>query len=505
MADPQMSPGQWLEFLNRKLDEQCDAIEDPIAYYNGVQRLAFATAKFKEAFSRYFPPLANNWMKLCVDTPVSRLSIEGFRFNPDPTKPGWDQTADQEAWSIWQANNLDSGSLIAHTEAIKCGVCNVLIAPPDADGEEPVITIEHPMQTYVQCSYGNRHRRLAAIKRWVDEIDGYAYAYIYLPKYIYRFRSTKKIAGDHRSLRNVQWTSGLPYDPVSNNPIGVVPMVPIENNPDLIHGGRSDLEVAIPIQDAVNKLCLDMQVSSEYHAYPQRWASGWEAVNDPQGRSIPAEQVEMRVGQSRLIRAASPDTKFGAFTPGEVDNYIKPIEMYIDHLAAITQTPAYYLKGKMANLSADALHAADAGLVDRCHHKILSFSDGWEEVMRVAFLAKNDTKRGKATQAEALWKSPETISLAQVVDAAVKMRTSLSVPVEMCWEMMGWSQQKILQAKKMMGLPDSPAGRKELDKSQPTPGQFPFGQPGLQPGQSPPQTPQTVPNSVTRGGLPLAR
>ena len=403
MADPVLTPGAWLSFMLRKLDEQAVAVRAPTDYYNGVHKLAFATAKFREAFSRYFPPMANNWMKLVVDAPVSRLTIEGFRFDPDPTKPGWDQDADGEAWQIWQANSLDSGSLLAHTEAVKCGVCNVLITPP-GDRDEPLITIEHPAQSYVHTSYSDRHKRLCAIKRWVDELDDFGYAYLYLPDYVYRYRSVEKAR--NRPLSDLQWTPIRGDDPVLGNPIGVVPMVPIENNPDLIYGGRSDLEVAMPIQDAVNKFCLDMQVSSEYHAYPQRWASGWESVNDSSGNPIAGEEVEMRVGQSRLIRANSIDTKFGAFEVGDVQNYTTPIELYIDHLAAVTQTPAYYLKGKMANLSADALRAADAGLVDRCHHKILGFSDGWEEVMRVSFLAKGDQKRGKAKSAETLWRRP---------------------------------------------------------------------------------------------------
>jgi hypothetical protein len=367
MADPTLTPIQWRSFLLGKLNAQAEAVQAPTDYYNGIHRLAYASAKFKEAFSRYFPPMANNWMKLVVDAPVSRLSVEGFRFDPDPTKPGWDQDADNEAWEIWQANNLDSGSQIAHTEAIKCGVCNVLVSPAPEGDREPLITIEHPAQSYVFSSYESRHRRLAGVKRWVDEVSEYAYCYVYLPDYVYRWRSTRAVKDyeDVRELSEGHWTADIGEEPVSVNPIGVVSLIPLENCPDLLWGGRSDLEVAMPIQDTVNKLCLDMQVSSEYHAYPQRWASGWEAATDAEGNTIPGEQVELRVGQSRLVRASSPDTKFGVFEPGAVENYIKPIEMYINHLAAVTQTPAYYLKGQMANLSADALHAADAGLVDR--------------------------------------------------------------------------------------------------------------------------------------------
>jgi hypothetical protein len=349
---------------------------------------------------------------------------------------------------------MDGVSQQVHTEAIKCGVCNVLVSPSDAD--HPLLTAEHPAQSYVQCSYVDRRHRLAAIKRWVDEVDEYAHCYVYLPDYVYRWRSVEKVKG--RPWGEVQWTaSRFDDDPVLGNPLGVVPMIPVENAPDMLYGGRSDLEVAMPIQDAVNKFCLDMQVSSEYHAYPQRYASGWESARDSEGNEIPGDQVEIKLSQSRIVRAESPDTKFGSFEQGNVENYIHPIELYVDHLAAVTQTPAYYLKGKMANLSADALRAADAGLADRVRHKILSFSDGWEEVMRVAFMAQGDRKRGMAQSVEAMWKNPETISLAQTVDAAVKMRQNLSAPIEMCWEMLGWSQQQILQAKDMMGLPVSPA------------------------------------------------
>jgi hypothetical protein len=106
--------------------------------------------------------------------------------------------------------------------------------------------------------------------------------------------------------------------------------------------------------------------------------------------------------------------------------------MYIDHLAAQTQTPLYYLKGKMAAMSADAMHAQDQGLVDRCKAKILGLSDGWEEVMRCAFLAKGDSKRGNDTSCEAIWADPESKSLAVLVQAAMVMRTQLSVTIPIC-------------------------------------------------------------------------
>ena len=80
---PPVSPQDWLTYLEPKLDAQVDAIQEPGAYYNGEHRLAFATQKFREAFARYYAPLANNWMKIVVEAPVSRMEIQGFRFDPE--------------------------------------------------------------------------------------------------------------------------------------------------------------------------------------------------------------------------------------------------------------------------------------------------------------------------------------------------------------------------------------------------------------------------------------
>lgn len=479
------TPGGWLAYLNAKLDVQAAAVKAPIRYFDGQHKLSFATAKFKEAFSRFFPPIADNWMQLVVNAPVERLEVQGFRFNPDPSQMPWDAESDQEAWEMWQANNMDAVSVMAFTEAVKCGVAYFLVTP-QPDQEWPLITVELPEQCYVETDPANPRVRLQAIKRWRDE-DGYLYAYVYGPDYVQRWRSVEK-ADKYVSGEDIQWKRPPGADPVSVNPLGVVPMVALENRPDPRHGGRSDLEPAMPIQDAVNKLCLDMLVSSEFHAYPQRWASGWEGAVDKDGNAI--TNLDMVLGQSRLVRAQAPDAKFGQWNPGNVDNYIRPVEMYLDHLAAVTQTPAYYLKGEMANLSAEAIMAADTGLVRRVDRKHLSFEDGLEETMRVGFLAKGDTAKAKAVTAETIWKDAEPKSLGALVDAALKLRTGLSAPLEMCWQMIGWSPQQIRQAKSMMNLPDSPSAA--------TPGENPNA---LNPSAANGDTVRVVlPNGVTPGG-----
>lgn len=437
-----LTPSDWLKYLEAQLDGQAKSTKKHVDYYNGRHQLEFATQKFKEAFSKFFKPMANNWCQLVVDALVERLEVQGFRFGDVATGRPWDTKADAAAWNIWQANNLDAASMMLHTTAVKCGVAYAMVEP--TGGEYPAITVEDPSQVFVAIDPADRTTRLAAIKRW-EGIDGKTYANVYLPNYVYKFE--QKTSKRFRSTSS-KWE---PLDTSGVNKLGAVPVVPIYNNPDILLGGRSDLEVVEPIQDAINKLCLDMQVASEFHAYPQRTAVGWEVPRDSDG-NVRSDFVA-QVGPSKVLASESPDTKFGTLLPGDVSNYIQPIDMYIDHLAAQSRTPAYYLKGKMANMSADALKAADAGLVHKAKRRMIDFGDGWENVMRLAFTAQGDMARAKAFQAETLWADPESKSLGQLVDAAVKMRQSLDVPVEECWHSLGYSPQKIAQLTQFIGLP----------------------------------------------------
>ena len=109
-----------------------------------------------------FSDFSDNWMALIVDSSVERLRVQGFRF-------GDSQDADQDAWEIWQHNNLDLSSRIAHTEAIKTGNAYVLVAPADTPGDPSQITIEHPSQCIIARDSENPRVRQAGFKQWTDD------------------------------------------------------------------------------------------------------------------------------------------------------------------------------------------------------------------------------------------------------------------------------------------------------------------------------------------------
>jgi hypothetical protein len=435
------SPRWWLKRLCTELDERWRDMAIYDDYYEGRHRVAYATAKFREAFGSLFRAFSDNWCPIVVDASVERLAVEGFRFGAEE--------ADRAAWDIWQANDLDVESAMAHSEAVKLGEAAIIVDVGE-DAQFPRITVEHASQVVIAYVAGSRRQRAAALKRWIDD-DGYGMATVYLPNASYKFRTAAAV----KNGREVQWVE-RPYVAFEvTNPVDVVPVIPLRNNPSMMHGGRSDLQVGIPIQDAINKECNDMIVASEFAAYRQRVMTGVEAPTDP----LTGQPVKLDLNASRLFTVADPDAKVFDLAASDLGNYVQAIEMLVNHLAAQTRTPPHYLAGSIVNASGDALKAAEAGLVARTRRKTIDFSDSWEEAMRLAFKIRgagpDDLRRTAATDAETIWREVENRALGEVVDAAIK-KHAIGVPLEILWKDIGYTPQEIADMRVKANLPDRP-------------------------------------------------
>jgi hypothetical protein len=428
-----MTPREWLDKLNRALDyrwyegigshpplQACDA------YYEGDQTLAYMTRKFREAYGSMFADLTDNWMPTVIESSVERLRVQGFRF-------GDDRQADKDAWKLWQANGLDADANMVHTEAAKLGWAYWMVAP-QGENEVPRITGDHPRQVIVQTAPGNRRDRLAALKRWTegDEI----YANVYLPDRVVHYRTTKRLLQDVIAERRWE-TIGAEY-----NPLGEVPIIPVPNNPSMLSGGRSDLAGGpMAMQDAINKLFADMLIGSEYQAYPQRVLLGVDQPRNEKGDPIP--NAELRASQSRLWMFPNENARAHEFSAADLSNFWDAIQGLVDHLAAQTRTPPHYVVGKMANMSGDALKAAETGLVSKVRDKMDPYGEAHEDMIRLAFKAQDaDDERANEVMAETIWVDPESRTEGESVDAAVKLK-AINVPDEILWERIGASPQEI--------------------------------------------------------------
>lgn len=445
---PSGSPLWWLDRLERELVGRQRLIQLYEDYYEGRHVLAFATSKFRQVFGEMLAAVSDPWMSLVVRASVERLSVQGFRLG-DATD------GDPMAWDIWQRNGLDLDSSLAFTEAVKHGE-SYLLTWWGRNGE-PEITVEHPSQMIVAREAGNRRRRAAALKRWMED-DGTLLATVYLPDTIHRF----ELPENAQQWRLRSESRGAVAE--ERNPLRVVPVVPLVNEPHMLpcyppqsllsypHRvpraavglGRSDLADAVPTQDQINKLLCDMMVASEVGAFRQRWATGLEVPEDENGD--PVQPFEHAI--DRLWTSASTETTFGEFTATDLANFTKAIEGRIQSLGSRTRTPPHYMLGQSGSFpSGESLRAAETGLVAKAHDKQRSQGEGLEEAMGLALTIKGH--QGATHRAEVDWEQAEYRSESEFVDSLVK-KLSIGVPVKQLWRDAGYSAQQIAEFRSML-------------------------------------------------------
>jgi hypothetical protein len=410
------------------------------SYYNGEHGLRFASMDFKLAFAQRFGKYAENFCGVVVDAVEERLDVEGFRF------PGQDEkdpdAADPDAWQIWQDNQLDAASQIAHTEALVKGIVYVLVGQYERiAGRSPAITVEDPCEAIVEYAPGSNERTVG-MKRWDDPGVQRSYATLYYPDRIEKWQTVVRSGANQYGAWAVAETDrwekrtvdGEPW-PITNK-LGVVPLVALVNRPRLRGEGRSEIADIIPVQDAINKLATDELVTSDTSSFPQKWATGIEIPVDPEtGKSV----EPWRTAVDRFMSTSVENAKFGQFEAATLDGYISAIEQKIRAIISISGTPFhYFMQHGGQPPSGQSLRGSETRLVRKARRKQRHFGEGWEEVMRLAFKALGSPK-ADVLDNETKWADPESLTESEHIDALTKKRAGLQVPLKQLWEDAGYS------------------------------------------------------------------
>jgi hypothetical protein len=323
---------------------------------------------------------------------------------------------------------MDADGELVQTDALVTSQGLVLVQPDDDNVTGVEITPESPFEACVLYEPGNRRERVAGYKRWTDPVTFTVTEILLTPDEI------------------ATWVGAGSAPLVEPNPAGVVGMVEVVPQPRTFGFPRSELHSAMKIQDRINTTLFNRLVATDYGAFRQVWATGVKVARkvtgcDEDGNPVSAPVRPYDVGANRLLVAENPQARFGAIGESTLGGYLSSVEQDVNHLAAITQTPPHYLLGQMINLSADAIKAAEAGLVAKVGRRARYIGEAWEEVMRLAFTLTGNPAAADMT-AEVLWADQETRSEGQRVDALVKMAT-LGVPREVLWQRWGATPQEI--------------------------------------------------------------
>jgi hypothetical protein len=484
------SPEWWLDRLGRRLTERAgratftragrrddvgvdrrlvDATGMALyqAYYEGRHRETYKIRRVIEAFGLRMP-IYVNYAGVVVDSISERLGVDGFTF-------GGDDRASAAAWEIWQDNNLDAGFKRGMRSGLIKGEFSLVLWPDEdwapriwvEDGAE-VITSVHP-ETGV---------RRAALKRWADEDEpGALFANLFLPDAVYKYRTplaANTAGAELATLGGTSWERRIvPGEPWPlPNPLGVVPVIPFPNKPDLHLTGESELGKVVPIQDAINANIANVMLAGLYGAFRQKVMLNFALEVDP-ATGAPVQPFDVALDSLITVppnAPGEPEPRLAEFSQTDLAGYIKVHETLVQAIATASRFPPHYLLGTQGTFpSGESLTAVERGISAVAGERGDDWKDPLEDAMRLAFRIKARAPGNSAaaaarfekwaamTGAEAAFRNPETKSESQHVDAVTKKK-DLDVPRRQLWAELGYSQQQVLDWEaELAAAPPEPA------------------------------------------------
>lgn len=404
--------------------EALDAHQGPYAelerYSRGEQPLAWISPESRKALGNRLPRLASNIPGLQIRSIVERLRLVGF--------------SDSRAWDLFTATDLDQLAAQAMSDALLYRTGFVLVWTKNG---KPVATVENPRQCHVLRDPADRSVTVG-LKRYHTKTQ--THAYLYLPD------------------RVEQWVSDSPGAAVQgfnlvgtvDNPLGQVPLVPIDN-------GHSEIADLLPLCDALNHLLVSMMVGAEAAGKGRRWIAGLELVERPrvdlQGNPVLGDDGEQIVDVVSPIDdidvvqtmiSENPETKFGSIPPADLDAFESGVRVIVSQISAVSSLPAHYLSPLTAAQvpSADGLRAAEASLTSRAESKQQRFGRCWEQVGRLLIALDIGTDPAEISL-RVRWASADTRNIAQDADAAQKLYAAKIISRETTLARLGFSEDEI--------------------------------------------------------------
>lgn len=393
------------------------------AYYSGHHPLPeVVDDETRERYLEFMRRSRTNYMQIVIDAEVQRLRWQGVRVGVGPeAKP------DAQTWDLLTSNGIDALFPTAAQVAItqRRAYWSIWYGPNGSN--EPQIALEDPCQTIVEYAPGDRRKRAAGLKTWIDDWTGVRFANVLLPDMIHRF------AWDDGTSNN-RPSGWYEREAPEVNLLGVVPLIPMVNRPtlNLDPDGRSELESLIPIQDRINQTALNRQVAEHHSAFRQKWATGMKIPLDEDGKPIQTHKAAI---DSFWVNT-DPAGKWGEFGATDLANYSGAKESDIQDVSVISATPRHYFTVNGQAPSGDSMKSADAGLVAKCETFLTT--SGTPALAELTFLARK-IKGLPEQPVMPIYGDPEYQTFAQLVDGNVKLAEARIISLKYAREQIGMS------------------------------------------------------------------
>lgn len=356
-----------------------------------------------------------NVCKMMVGATAQRLKITAIRTDED-AEP------DQVVWGWWKRSRLNQTQKVLWRDML--GLADgYLLASTDAKfgADTPRFTVESPLQVYPEFDDYEPTRVKRAVK--VAGLRGW----LYDDELIYKFVRKSRDSQD--------------WEP-DGNPIahggGECPIVRFPNKVDSLGRSESEIDPVLPIQARINQSIFDRLLVQRSQSWRQLAVSGATIQRDENGNPI----QPFEVGANRLLVDENPDAKFWSLPEATLRGLLDAVQEDIMAAAMVTSTPPQYLpQTSISSVAAEtlvALEAAFVSKVDDCQ------SIAGESMERAMMIGGRMVGYEVPVSVEAIWADLQLRSLAQKVDAVVKLR-QIGFPLRYVMETLGMTEDAIVR------------------------------------------------------------
>lgn len=443
----------FLEWLVMEQEAKQQRYAEYRAYYDGdhQSQMTKRTAQFLSAKSGI--DFRANYCDLVVDAMASKLAVTGFA-------AGDVQSA--QLWEWWQAARMDSTQGDVHTATVRDGDAYV-ITEWNNDAQRPMFTLElaYDGSEGVKMHYSGDRRGLpvCASKRWQirdDDIKNAGYVRrmnVYFPDRIEKYVSDQRaFEGAWTPYRDggewpVWWTT---TGTEAGEPLGI-PVVHFKHKASGYNYGLSRLDDVVPLQNAVNKVLLDILGSADTDAFPILYTFG-----DDFG--------SLTLGPGAHIYSEKADASIGRLGGGDLSQLLAAYSMLVMEIARTSNTPLsrFQISGQVS--AEGTLKQQEAALIEEAETLQIALGNAWEDVLLMGRKLHNAFGPGGMDETQLIstqWKPAAARDETTMMQRGLLLKEA-DVPHVIVWRRMGLTDEEIAEALESDEYLAAQAGRQAM-------------------------------------------
>ena len=411
-------------------------------YYDGEHKSELTSRAKQYLLQVEGVDYAENICDLIVDAMADRLTVKGWAKDTDGKNPELHKSTED----IWLHSNMAETHRTAISRTLELGD-GFLVVDYDADAKMPTIHFNHPKMMKVEYEPSNPQKKRYAVKVWKDDAVGpmnprgeaMLRMNVYFDGWIERYCSiesegTNWIAwwDEDEEFWPIPWTN---TNEPSDNPDEYrgIPVFHLKNKARGNNYGVSEIKKAIPLQNSLNKLWLDLFEVADQQGFQQRWGAG----------VAKAEANAIIAGAGTFWTSSNPEAKFGQFNAADLNQLVNIIDTRYRTIAGTTSTPIHMLVLAKGILSGEALKKSEAGLVAKVKDRQPVFGHEFSCAMSMCLeiLVDNGTaitgfKPGE-TRLVPIWVEAENIDEEERM-ATAEAKRRVGVPLRKVFEELGY-------------------------------------------------------------------